>query len=152
MRRRLLLFRQQVAAGESPAALARSLREIEDLNRRLGERARVEGRIFRGTPASIPTASRRRRRRSRSCASSCRRPPAMPGRRLRRVLFEHRSERPSTSRIVREQPVDADLGEVTGELSARLVIHRVDQHGDAPCLQGPDDVVSQRPTPSPARR
>ncbi len=48
LRRRLLLFRQRVAAGESPEALAGSLREIEDLNRRLGERARAEGRIFRG--------------------------------------------------------------------------------------------------------
>jgi hypothetical protein len=48
LRRRLLLFRQQVAAGESPEALSRSLREIEDLNRRLGERARAESRIFRG--------------------------------------------------------------------------------------------------------
>jgi beta-glucosidase len=32
LRSRLLLFRQQVAAGESPEALTRSLREIEDLN------------------------------------------------------------------------------------------------------------------------
>ena len=54
LRRRLLLFRQQVAAGESPAALAAALREIEDLNRRLGERVRVEGRIFRGTPRIDP--------------------------------------------------------------------------------------------------
>ena len=48
LRRRLLLFRQQVAAGESAGSLARSLGEIEDLNRRLGERARSETRIFRG--------------------------------------------------------------------------------------------------------
>ena len=48
LRRRLLLFRQQVAAGESPEALSRSFGEIEDLNRRLGERARSESRIFRG--------------------------------------------------------------------------------------------------------
>jgi hypothetical protein len=50
LRRRLLLFRRQVAAGEPIEALSRSLREIEDLNRRLGERARTEGRIFRGGP------------------------------------------------------------------------------------------------------
>jgi hypothetical protein len=50
LRRRLLQFRQQVAAGEPIEALSRSLREIEDLNRRLGERARAEGRIFRGGP------------------------------------------------------------------------------------------------------
>jgi hypothetical protein len=48
LRRRLLLFREQVAAGESAEALSRSLREIEDLNRRLGERARSESRVFRG--------------------------------------------------------------------------------------------------------
>jgi hypothetical protein len=48
LRRNLLLFRQQVAAGESAESLARSLRTIEDLNRRLSERARAEGRIFRG--------------------------------------------------------------------------------------------------------
>jgi hypothetical protein len=48
LRRKLLLFRQQVAAGEPPETLSRSLREIEDLNRRLGERARAEGRIYRG--------------------------------------------------------------------------------------------------------
>jgi hypothetical protein len=48
LRRRLLLFRQQVAAGELPEALSRSLREIEDLNRRLGDRAQSESRIFRG--------------------------------------------------------------------------------------------------------
>jgi hypothetical protein len=48
LRRRLLLFRQRVAAGESPESLTRSLREIEDLNRRLGERARAESRIYRG--------------------------------------------------------------------------------------------------------
>jgi hypothetical protein len=47
-RRRLLLFRQQVAAGEPTAVLSRSLREIVDLNRRLGGRARAESRIFRG--------------------------------------------------------------------------------------------------------
>jgi hypothetical protein len=47
-RRRLSLFRQQVAAGEPAEALSRSLREIADLNRRLGERARAESRIFRG--------------------------------------------------------------------------------------------------------
>ena len=54
LRGRLLLFRQQVAAGESPAALAAALREIEDLNRRLGERAQAETRIFRGTPRIDP--------------------------------------------------------------------------------------------------
>jgi hypothetical protein len=48
LRQKLLVFRRQVAAGESPDELARSLREIEDLNRRLGERARPESRIFRG--------------------------------------------------------------------------------------------------------
>jgi hypothetical protein len=48
LRRGLLLFRQQVAAGEPAEPLTRSLREIEGLNRRLGERARSEGRIFRG--------------------------------------------------------------------------------------------------------
>jgi hypothetical protein len=56
LRRRLSLFRQQVAAGESAEALARSLRAIEELNRRLGERARVESRIFRGTPRVDPRA------------------------------------------------------------------------------------------------
>jgi hypothetical protein len=48
LRRRLLLFREQVAAGESAESLSRSLREIEDLNRRLVERARAEARVFRG--------------------------------------------------------------------------------------------------------
>jgi hypothetical protein len=48
LRRRLLLFRQQVAAGEAVESLSRSLREIEDLNRRLGERARSEARVFHG--------------------------------------------------------------------------------------------------------
>ncbi len=48
LRRKLLLFRQQVASGESPGSLTRSFGEIEDLNRRLGERARSESRIFRG--------------------------------------------------------------------------------------------------------
>jgi hypothetical protein len=48
LRRRLLLFREQVAAGESAEAISRSLVEIEDLNRRLGERARSESRVFRG--------------------------------------------------------------------------------------------------------
>ncbi len=48
LRRRLLLFRQQVAAAESPEALSRSLSEIEERNRRLGERAQAESRIFRG--------------------------------------------------------------------------------------------------------
>ncbi len=137
LRRRLLLFRQQVAAGESPAALAAALREIEDLNRRLGERARVEARIFRGTPPSILAASRRRRRRLRSSASCCRSPPARPGRRLRRSIALQ------AVRIVGEEPVDTDLGEVTGELAAVLVIHRVDQRGDTPSLQGLDDVMTQ---------
>jgi hypothetical protein len=48
LRRRLLLFRQQVAAAESPEALTRSLSEVEERNRRLGERAQSESRIFRG--------------------------------------------------------------------------------------------------------
>jgi hypothetical protein len=48
LRRRLLLFREQVAAGEPAESLSRSLREIEDLNRRLGERARSEARVFHG--------------------------------------------------------------------------------------------------------
>jgi hypothetical protein len=47
-RRRLFLFRQQVAAGEPPEALSGSLRVIVDLNRRIGDRARAESRIFRG--------------------------------------------------------------------------------------------------------
>jgi hypothetical protein len=50
LRRRLLLFRQRVAAGEPVDSLNRSLREIEDLNRRLGQRTRAEARIFRGGP------------------------------------------------------------------------------------------------------
>jgi hypothetical protein len=56
LRAKLLLFRQQVAAGESADILARSLREIEDLNRRLGQRVRAEARIFRGTPRPDPRA------------------------------------------------------------------------------------------------
>lgn len=48
LRRRLLLFREQVAAGVAIATLSRSIREIEDLNRRLGERSRAESRVFRG--------------------------------------------------------------------------------------------------------
>jgi hypothetical protein len=54
LRSRLLLFRQQVAAGETDETLARSLRQIVDLNRRLLERARAEGRIFRGTARLDP--------------------------------------------------------------------------------------------------
>ena len=48
LRRRLYLFREQVAAGESPERLSRFFRDIEDLNRRIGERARAEARVFRG--------------------------------------------------------------------------------------------------------
>jgi hypothetical protein len=48
LRRRLILFREHVAAGESVDSLSLSLREIEDLNRRIGERARAEARVFRG--------------------------------------------------------------------------------------------------------
>jgi hypothetical protein len=48
LRRRLLLFREHVAAGGSAESLSRSLGEIEDLNRRLAERARSEARVFRG--------------------------------------------------------------------------------------------------------
>jgi hypothetical protein len=54
LRSRLLLFRQQVAAGEPIGPLTRSLREIEDLNRRLGKRGRAEARIFRGGPRLDP--------------------------------------------------------------------------------------------------
>lgn len=55
LRRRLLLFREQVAAGESVEALTRSLREIEDLNRRLGDRARSESRVFRANTPRLDT-------------------------------------------------------------------------------------------------
>jgi hypothetical protein len=55
-RRRLFDFRQQVAAGESAAVLARSLRDIVDAIRRLGERARAESRIFRGGARIDPRA------------------------------------------------------------------------------------------------
>jgi hypothetical protein len=48
LRRRLFVFRQRAAAGEPVEVLSRSLREIEDANRRVGERARAESRIFRG--------------------------------------------------------------------------------------------------------
>jgi hypothetical protein len=48
LRRRLILFREHVAAAESVDSLSQSLREIEALNRRIGERARAEARVVRG--------------------------------------------------------------------------------------------------------
>ena len=60
-------------------------------------------------------------------------------------------------RIVGEHAVNADLGEVTGEVSARLVVDRVDQDGDAGLFQVGDDVAPEglrgtlddtRPTPT----
>ena len=95
-----------------------SLREIEDLNRRLGERARVEGRIFRGTPRIDPRGLQA---------------PAQAVEKLRELAAEARERCPdagsvgalrapiradSSLRIVGEEPVDTDLGEVTRELSA----------------------------------
>ncbi len=47
-RRKVLEFRQQAASGESAEVLARSLREVEELTRRLGQRSRSEARIYRG--------------------------------------------------------------------------------------------------------
>ncbi len=48
LRRGLFLFRQRVASGEPADVLSRSLREIEESTRRVGERARAESRILRG--------------------------------------------------------------------------------------------------------
>jgi len=48
LRRRLLMFREQVAARESAEALSRSLEGIVDLNRRIFGRARAEAKVFRG--------------------------------------------------------------------------------------------------------
>ena len=119
LRRQLLLFRQQVAAGESPGSLTRSFGEIEDLNRRLGERARSESRIFRGD-ARLDT-------RALEAASQA-------VEKLRELDAEGRGARPaarsvgcsaSTGQghfrpfgIIREQPGDPDLGEVSGEIAA----------------------------------
>jgi hypothetical protein len=48
LRRKLLLFRQHVAAQESVGQLAALLRDIEAVNRQLNDRASSEGRIDRG--------------------------------------------------------------------------------------------------------
>ncbi len=48
LRRRLLMFREQVAAREPVEALRRSSDEIADLHQRIAGRVRAEARVFRG--------------------------------------------------------------------------------------------------------
>lgn len=48
LRRRLSLFREEVAAGQSVETLRRSLEEVQELNRGLAGRAQAESRIYRG--------------------------------------------------------------------------------------------------------
>ncbi len=62
LRRRLLMFREQVAAREPAEALSRSFDGIADLNRRISVRVRAEARVFRGDarradPHAFETAS-----------------------------------------------------------------------------------------------